>query len=164
MADLSAAEEPGNTMFACKMCMRAYASTDAVRKHAKKYHPEWVRDRCPSAYATRITLFGGEGEGGSGVELDKLDSNELPQIDKGVASDTRPCDNAEEIDMCLLVRYLLLPPEVGCAAASPARRKGRQRAPCAKRRRRAADPSAEEKASAEARTYSDSEEHEDEER
>ena len=43
--------------YACNHCNRAYASTDAVRKHARQNHPEWLKAQglgCPSLYCTLI--------------------------------------------------------------------------------------------------------------
>merc|ERR1719199_700116 len=43
--------------FMCNHCSRTYASTDAVRKHARQNHPEWLKDQglgCPSLYCTPV--------------------------------------------------------------------------------------------------------------
>merc|ERR1719231_1731367 len=50
--------------YMCNQCGREYASTDAVRKHARQNHPEWLKDQgqgCPSLYCTVI-------EGPSGTQ------------------------------------------------------------------------------------------------
>lgn len=47
---------PGR-MYACRFCNREYASTDAVRKHARMVHPEWIKAQgqgCASLYCTPI--------------------------------------------------------------------------------------------------------------
>ena len=44
-------------MYMCNMCSREYASTDAVRKHARQQHPEWLKMRgigCTSLYCTPV--------------------------------------------------------------------------------------------------------------
>jgi len=44
-------------LFVCRKCHREYASTDAVRKHARQSHPEWIRSQgsgSPSLYCTAI--------------------------------------------------------------------------------------------------------------
>jgi len=40
-------------LFICRKCHREYASTDAVRKHARQTHAEWIKAQgqgCPSLY------------------------------------------------------------------------------------------------------------------
>ena len=54
-----AAKAESNTRFICKypQCGRVYASTDAVRKHCRLRHSEWLsqfRHGCPSQYCDRI--------------------------------------------------------------------------------------------------------------
>jgi len=47
---------PGR-MYVCKQCQREYASTDAVRKHARMVHPEWIKAQgqgCPSLYCMAV--------------------------------------------------------------------------------------------------------------
>ena len=47
---------PGRT-YQCRKCLRDYASTDAVRKHARLNHPDWLREQgtgCPTLYCTPI--------------------------------------------------------------------------------------------------------------
>jgi len=44
-------------MYMCRQCQREYASTDAVRKHARMVHPDWIKAQgqgCPSLYCTAI--------------------------------------------------------------------------------------------------------------
>jgi len=43
---------PGRN-YVCRQCHREYASTDAVRKHCRQNHPEWLREQgqgCPTLY------------------------------------------------------------------------------------------------------------------
>ena len=45
--------------YECLKCTRSYASTDAVRKHAREVHPEWLQSLgrgTPSLYCRRIEV------------------------------------------------------------------------------------------------------------
>ena len=47
--------------YLCNHCAREYASTDAVRKHARQNHPEWLKEQgqgCPSLYCTAVESTG----------------------------------------------------------------------------------------------------------
>ena len=47
---------PGRS-YICRKCHREYASTDAVRKHCRQNHSEWLREQgqgCPTLYSTVI--------------------------------------------------------------------------------------------------------------
>ena len=47
--------------YLCNHCGREYASTDAVRKHARQNHPEWLKAQgqgCPSLYCTVVEATG----------------------------------------------------------------------------------------------------------
>ena len=47
--------------YLCNQCGREYASTDAVRKHARQNHPDWLKEQgqgCPSLYCTAIEATG----------------------------------------------------------------------------------------------------------
>lgn len=47
---------PGRS-YVCRKCHREYASTDAVRKHCRQNHAEWLRERgqgCPTLYCTVV--------------------------------------------------------------------------------------------------------------
>lgn len=45
-ADLTTVEKIDDAIFTCKFpgCTRQYASTDGVRKHCRKSHPEWLKE------------------------------------------------------------------------------------------------------------------------
>jgi len=56
LSSLSGSCRTGRT-FVCRKCHREYASTDAVRKHARQNHPEWIRAQGqgdPSLYCAII--------------------------------------------------------------------------------------------------------------
>merc|ERR550514_2565916 len=46
VAELTQCEQIQDAIFTCKYpgCLRQYASTDGVRKHCRKSHPEWLRE------------------------------------------------------------------------------------------------------------------------
>ena len=51
----------GNKSYLCNRCGREYASTDAVRKHARQNHPDWLKEQgqgCPSLYCTAVEATG----------------------------------------------------------------------------------------------------------
>lgn len=48
---------PALGRYLCRRCYKEYASTDAVRKHARQQHHDWLREQgqgCPSLYCTVI--------------------------------------------------------------------------------------------------------------
>ena len=50
-----------NKSYLCNHCGREYASTDAVRKHARQNHPDWLKEQgqgCPSLYCTAVEATG----------------------------------------------------------------------------------------------------------
>ena len=57
-ADSSRSASPATgRSYICRKCHREYASTDAVRKHCRQNHAEWLREQgqgCPTLYSTVI--------------------------------------------------------------------------------------------------------------
>lgn len=43
--------------FKCRRCGKIYASTDGVRKHARKRHKDWIEHLPPSEYAMELCAF-----------------------------------------------------------------------------------------------------------
>ena len=57
----------GGKPYQCNRCGRgyAYASTDAVRKHARQNHRDWLKEQgqgCPSLYCTVVEAGNGDGD------------------------------------------------------------------------------------------------------
>ena len=63
VSERSRSTSPNGTCksYLCNRCGREYASTDAVRKHARQNHPDWLKEQgqgCPSLYCTAVEATG----------------------------------------------------------------------------------------------------------
>eukprot|EP00325_Prymnesiales_sp_UTEX-LB-985_P024140 CAMPEP_0174726102 /NCGR_PEP_ID=MMETSP1094-20130205/47043_1 /TAXON_ID=156173 /ORGANISM="Chrysochromulina brevifilum, Strain UTEX LB 985" /LENGTH=144 /DNA_ID=CAMNT_0015927621 /DNA_START=68 /DNA_END=498 /DNA_ORIENTATION=+ len=83
---------PGRT-YACRQCNRQYATTDAVRKHVRKAHPEWLTSQGPGRPARYCATVISDDEPLSPATL----SPPVPSpSDMGIRTPEEPLDEAPE--------------------------------------------------------------------